>query len=47
MLDAGLIGVLLRWRLDPHVVFALAAIHPVEDARLALLSGIDRDLSTE
>lgn len=46
LLDAGLIGVLLRWRLDPHVVFALAAINPVEDARLALLSGIDRDLST-
>lgn len=46
LLDAGLIGVLLRWRLDPHVVFALAAINPVEDARLALLSGIDHDLST-
>lgn len=46
LLDAGLIGVLLRWRLDPHVVFALAAINPVEDARLALLSGIDRDLPT-
>jgi ABC-2 type transport system permease protein len=46
LLDAGLIGVLLRWRLDPHVVFALAAANPVEDARLALLSGIDRDLST-
>jgi ABC-2 type transport system permease protein len=46
LLDAGLIGMLLRWRLDPHVVFALAAINPVEDARLALLSGIDRDLST-
>jgi ABC-2 type transport system permease protein len=46
LLDAGLIGVLLRWRLDPHVVFALAAVNPVEDARLALLSGIDHDLST-
>lgn len=46
LLDAGLIGVLLRWRLDPHVVFTLAAINPVEDARLALLSGIDPDLST-
>ena len=46
LLDAGLIGVLLRWRLDAHVVFALAAANPVEDARLALLSGIDRDLST-
>ena len=46
LLDAGLIGVLLRWRLDPHIVFALAAVNPVEDARLALLSGIDHDLST-
>jgi ABC-2 type transport system permease protein len=46
LLDAGLIGVLLRWRVDPHLVFALAAINPVEDARLALLSGIDHELST-
>jgi ABC-type transport system involved in multi-copper enzyme maturation permease subunit len=46
LLDAGLIGVLLRWRIDAHVVFSLAAINPVEDARLALLSGVDRDLST-
>jgi ABC-2 type transport system permease protein len=46
LLDAGLIGVLLRWQLDPHLVFALAAINPVEDARLALLSGADHDLST-
>jgi len=46
LLDAGLIGVLLRWRLDPHIVFALAAANPVEDARLALLSGVDHDLST-
>ena len=46
LLDAGLIGVLLRWQLPPHAVFALAAINPVEDARLALLSGIDHDLST-
>lgn len=46
LLDAALIGVLLRWQIDPHVVFALAAINPVEDARLALLSGIDSDLST-
>lgn len=46
LLDAGLIGVLLRWRLDAHVVFTLAAVNPVEDARLALLSGVDRDLAT-
>ncbi|HEU4735087.1 MAG TPA: hypothetical protein VFT22_44655, partial [Kofleriaceae bacterium] len=46
LLDAGLIGLLLRWRLPAHLVFALAAANPVEDARLALLSGVDRDLST-
>ena len=46
LLDAALIGVLLRWRVEPHVVFALAAANPVEDARLALLSGVDHDLST-
>ncbi len=46
LVDAGLIGVLLRWRLDPHVVFALASVNPVEEARLALLSGVDHDLST-
>ena len=46
LLDAGLIGVMLRWRLDARFVFALASINPVEDARLALLSGVDHDLST-
>ena len=46
LLDAALIGVLLRWRVEPHVVFGLAAANPVEDARLALLSGVDHDLST-
>jgi ABC-type transport system involved in multi-copper enzyme maturation permease subunit len=46
LVDAGLIGVLLRWHLEPHTVFALAAANPVEEARLALLSGVDHDLST-
>jgi ABC-type transport system involved in multi-copper enzyme maturation permease subunit len=46
LLDAGLIGVLLRWQIDARAVFVLAALNPVEDARLALLSGVDRDLST-
>lgn len=46
LVDAGLIGVLLHWRLEPHAVFALAAINPVEDARLALLSGVEPDLAT-
>jgi ABC-2 type transport system permease protein len=46
LLDAALIGALLRWRIDAHIVFGLAAANPVEDARLALLSGLDADLST-
>lgn len=46
LLDLGLIGVLLRWRVDAHAVFTLAALNPVQDARLALLSGLDPDLAT-
>lgn len=46
LLDFGLIGVLLRWRLNPHAVFTLAAINPVQDARMALLAGLDPDLAT-
>ncbi|MBK9035787.1 MAG: ABC transporter permease subunit [Myxococcales bacterium] len=46
LLDFGLIGVLLRWRLNPHAVFTLAAINPVQDARMALLSGLEPDLTT-
>lgn len=46
LLDFGLIGVLLRWRLDPHAVFTLAALNPVQDARMALLSGLEPDLAT-
>jgi ABC-2 type transport system permease protein len=43
--DFALIGVLLELRLEPHLVFLLTAANPVEAARLALLSGIDPDLS--
>lgn len=46
LLDFGLIGAMLRWRLDPHAVFTLAAINPVEAARLALLSELQPDLGT-
>lgn len=46
LLDFGLIGVLLRWRVDAHAVFALAAVNPVQDARMALLSGLEPDLAT-
>lgn len=43
--DFGLIAVLLRARLTPGVVFSLAALNPTEAGRLAMLSGIDPELS--
>ena len=43
--DFGLIGLLLRWRLSPPVVFVLAALNPVESSRIAILSGVDPELS--
>jgi ABC-2 type transport system permease protein len=43
--DFALIGALLRWKLTPQVVFALAAANPVESARIAILGGIDPELS--
>lgn len=46
LLDFGLIGMLLRWRIDAHVVFGLAAVNPVEAARLALLSHLQPELGT-
>lgn len=45
-LDLGLIGLLLQWRLPPRAVFLLAALNPVQDARLALLSALETDLAT-
>ena len=46
LLDVGLVGLMLRWHLDPHAVFTLAALNPVQDARLALLAGLEPDLGT-
>jgi len=43
--DFGLIAVLLRFKLLPAVVFSLAASNPAEAGRLAILSGIDPELS--
>lgn len=45
-LDVGLVALMLKWRLDPELVFFGAALNPVQDARLALLSGLDADLGT-
>lgn len=45
LLDFALIGLMLRWRLDPQTVFILAALNPVEAARLALLVAAEPSLS--
>lgn len=45
LLDFGLVGAMLRWRLDPHAVFTIAAVNPVEAARLALLAHLQPDLN--
>ncbi len=46
LLDFGLLGLMLRWRLNPQAIFLIAALNPVQDARLALLSGLSPDLAT-
>ncbi len=43
--DFALIGVLLRAKLTPAVVFSLAAANPVEAARIAILGAVDPELS--
>lgn len=43
--DFALVGVLLRFRLAPEVIFGLAAANPVEAARIAILGAVDPDLS--
>lgn len=45
LLDFALIGLMLQWHLNPRTVFLLAALNPVESARLALLSGASGELS--
>jgi ABC-2 type transport system permease protein len=46
LLDFALIALLLKWQLPARSVFVLAAVNPVEAARLGLLSGLDPELST-
>jgi ABC-2 type transport system permease protein len=46
LIDFGLIGLMLQWELPPSAVFALAALNPVQCARLALLSAAQPELST-
>jgi ABC-type transport system involved in multi-copper enzyme maturation permease subunit len=43
--DFALVGVLLQLKLSPAAVFALAALNPAESTRIAILSGVDPDLS--
>ena len=45
LLDFGLIGLMLRWRLHARTVFALAALNPVEASRLALLVSAEPSLT--
>lgn len=45
LVDFGLVGVMLQLRLNPQTVFALAALNPVQAARMALLSGAASDLA--
>ena len=45
LLDFALAGLMLQWRLNPRVVFALATLNPVQSARMALLSSADAQLT--
>ncbi len=44
LLDFGLMGLMLQWRLNPQAVFLLAGLNPVQCSRLALLSGAEPSL---
>ncbi len=46
LIDFGLIGLMLQWRLPAPAVFALAALNPVQCARLALLSAAQPELTS-
>jgi ABC-2 type transport system permease protein len=45
LMDFALAGMMLQWRMEPRVVFALAALNPVQCIRMALLSSADPELS--
>lgn len=46
VIDFGLVGLMLQWRLPAPAVFALAILNPVQCARLALLSAAQPELSS-
>jgi ABC-2 type transport system permease protein len=45
LVDFGLIGIMLQWGLNAQSIFVLAALNPVEMARVALLSSTDPTLA--
>lgn len=45
LLDFALVGMMLAWRLNAGAVFVLAALNPVQCARMALLVTADPDLA--
>jgi ABC-2 type transport system permease protein len=45
LVDFALVGLMLQWRMSPRTVFVVAALNPVQAARMALLSGAASDLS--
>jgi ABC-2 type transport system permease protein len=45
LMDFALTGLMLQWRLNPRTVFLLAALNPVQSARLALLSSAEPELA--
>ena len=46
LLDFALVGAMLQWQINPRAVFLLAAMNPVQAARLGLLSGLEPELGT-
>ena len=46
LLDFGVIGLLLKWRLHAATLFVVCALNPVQAARMALLSAAEPELGT-
>ena len=46
LLDFGVIGLLLKWRLHAATLFVICAANPVQAARMALLSAAEPELGT-
>lgn len=45
LVDFGLVGLMLQWRVNPQTVFLVATLNPVQASRMALLSGASADLA--